>query len=93
MGASCTELGKIRRRAMRLKIPPSQERNPHRRKCKLMTQRKASGILTGRPDETRRHLKRISHRDNAEGKVHREGRDSWDSRNSGYTGKAGTLHG
>lgn len=71
----------------RLKIPPSQKKNPHRRKCKLVIQRKASGILTGWPDEKRRCLKRISCRDNKEERVHRDGRDS------GYAERAGTLRG
>lgn len=61
----------------RLKIPPSQKKNPHRRKCKLVIQRKASGILTGWPDEKRRCLKRISCRDNKEER--------------GSTGMAGTA--
>lgn len=72
----------------RLKIPPSQKKNPHRRKCKLVTQREASGILTEWPDEKRRCLMRISCRDSEEERVHWEGGDDgyttdcWDIRNS-----------
>lgn len=77
MEATCTELDKIRKHATETKNTIAEEKS-HRRKCKLVTGVKASGILTEWLHEKRGHL-RGSHMGTA--------------KKSRHTGKAKTTHG
>lgn len=67
----------------RLKIPLSQKKNPHRRKCKLVTQRKASGIFTEWLDE------KVPKENLMQGQQGRAGTQG--QQDDRYTGTAGTA--